>query len=102
MAKLLALYKTPKDAAAFDRYYFANHVPLAKTIPGLRKYEVTDGGVGMPEGPSGYHLVATLHFDSLADIQAGFASPEGQKAAADLGNFADGGVELLVFDTKEV
>ena len=36
MATLLAMYKPPKDAAAFDRYYFGTHVPLAKTIPGLR------------------------------------------------------------------
>ena len=28
MAKLLALYKTPADPAAFDRYYFSKHVPL--------------------------------------------------------------------------
>jgi uncharacterized protein (TIGR02118 family) len=102
MAKLIALYKHPKDAVAFDRYYFATHVPLAKTLPGLKKYDVSDGGVNTPEGPSVYHLAATLYFDSVAAIQAAFASPEGQKTAADLGNFADGGVELLVFDTKEV
>ena len=102
MAKLIALYKHPKDTAAFDRHYFAKHVPLAKTIPGLRKYDVSEGAVNTPEGPSAYHLVATLYFDSVGAIQAAFASPEGRSAAADLGNFADGGVELLVFDTKEV
>lgn len=102
MARLVALYKTPKDLTAFDRYYFSTHIPLAKTIPGLRKYEVSDGGVHSPGGPSGYHLVAILHFDSVADIQAAFASPEGQSTAADLGNFADGGVELLLFETREV
>lgn len=102
MARLVALYKTPKDLTAFDRYYFSTHIPLAKTIPGLRKYEISDGGVDSPGGHSGYHLVATLHFDSVADIQAAFASPEGQATAADLGNFADGGVELLLFDTREV
>ncbi|MBL8514234.1 MAG: EthD family reductase, partial [Betaproteobacteria bacterium] len=31
MAKLIALYKTPTDKAAFDDYYFGKHVPLAKT-----------------------------------------------------------------------
>ena len=102
MARLAALYRMPKDPAAFDRYYFSTHVPLAKTIPGLRKYEVSDGGVGLPEGPSDYHLVAILHFDTVADIEAAFASPEGQATAADLGKFADGGVELLLFQTREV
>ena len=102
MARLIALYKTPKDPAAFDRYYFATHAPLAKKIPGLRKYEVSQGGVQAPGGASGYHLVATLHFDGVAAIQAALASPEGQATAGDLGNFADGGVELLIFETRDV
>jgi uncharacterized protein (TIGR02118 family) len=101
VAQLIALYKTPKDAKAFDAYYFSTHVPLAKKIPGLHKYEVSDGGVGGPGGGA-YHLVALLSFNSAADIGAGLGTPEGQAAAGDLGNFADGGVELLVFDTKTV
>jgi uncharacterized protein (TIGR02118 family) len=102
MARLVALYKTPKDLSAFDRYYVSTHIPLAKTLPGLRKYEISDGGVHSPGGVPGYHLVATLHFASVADIHAALASPEGQATAADLGNFADGGVELLLFETREV
>jgi uncharacterized protein (TIGR02118 family) len=102
MAKFVVLYKTPKDRAAFDRYYFATHVPLAKKLPGLRKYDVSEGGVHGPGGESAYHLVATLDFDSPSAIKAALASPEGQAAAGDLGNFADGGVELLFFDTKDV
>ena len=30
MAQLLALYHQPADPAAFDRYYFETHVPIAK------------------------------------------------------------------------
>ena len=102
MARLLAMYKMPKDTAAFDKYYFNTHVPLAKKVPGLRKYEVSAGGVATPGGPSAYHLIGALYFDSMVDIQAAFASPEGQAAAADIANFADGGVELVMFDTKDV
>ena len=32
MARILAIYKTPADKAAFDKYYFEKHVPLAKTM----------------------------------------------------------------------
>ena len=102
MAKVLALYKKPADAAAFDAYYFSTHVPLAKKIPGLRGYEVSTGPVASGQGDSAYRLVAILSFDSLAAIQSGLASPEGQATAADLANFAQAGVELLMFDTKEV
>jgi uncharacterized protein (TIGR02118 family) len=94
--------QTPTDAAAFDKHYFEKHVPLAKKIRGLRKYDVSKGGVGTPFGPSAYHLVAILEFDDLAAIQAAFASAEGQAAAADVQTFATGGVELFMFDTREV
>ena len=101
MAKLLVLYKTPTDAAAFDRYYAETHIPLAKKIPGLRHYEISRGPVATPAGPAGVHLVATLTFDSVAALQAGLGSPKGQAAAGDLGNFASGGVDLLVYETAE-
>ena len=102
MAQLVVMYKTPRDAAAFDKYYFDKHVPLAKKIPGLRKYEVNNGQVATPAGPSGIHLVAILHFDDMAAIQNAFASAEGQAAAGDLQNFATGGADLYFFDTREV
>ena len=76
MASLVVMYKTPKDAAAFDKHYFETHVPLAKKIPGLRKYEVSQGPVATPTGPSAFRLVATLYFDNLAAVQAAFASAE--------------------------
>jgi uncharacterized protein (TIGR02118 family) len=102
MAALVVLYQKPHDESAFDSHYFSKHVPLAKRIPGLRSYEVSTGPVGTPQGPSPYHLVATLRFDSLEAIQKALGSPEGQAAAADLGNFAQAGAELLVFDTREL
>ena len=102
MAQLVVMYKTPKDPAAFDRYYFGTHVPLAKKIPGIRKYEVNRGPVMTPEGASAVHLTAIIHFDDLAAVQHAFASPEGQVAAADVQTFATGGVELFFFETREV
>lgn len=102
MAKLVVLYNKPADVAAFDAHYFNKHVPLAKTIPGLRSYEVSDGPVGTPQGPAPYHLVAILTFDSMADIGAAFASKEGQATAGDLANFAQAGAQLLMLETREV
>ncbi|HWS11032.1 MAG TPA: EthD family reductase [Xanthobacteraceae bacterium] len=102
MGRLVVMYKTPRDATAFDKHYFDKHVPLAKKIPGLRKYEVNKGPVATPAGPSGIHLVAILHFDDMAAIQNAFASAEGQAAAGDLQNFATGGADLYFFDTREV
>jgi uncharacterized protein (TIGR02118 family) len=41
-----------------------------------------------------------LHYDDVAAIQKAMASPEGQAAVADLQNFATGGVDILIFDTR--
>ena len=102
MARLLVLYKAPKDTTAFDKYYFETHVPIAKKIPGLRKYEVSQGPVVTPAGPSDFYLIAILHFDDMAAIQNAFASAEGQAAAADVGTFASGGADMLLFDDRLV
>jgi uncharacterized protein (TIGR02118 family) len=104
MARLVVMYRTPKDAAAFDKYYFETHVPIAQKIPGLRKYEVNQGAVASPAGDPGIHRIAVLHFDSMAAIQTAFASPQGQAAAADVAVFAPdpGSVQMLMFETRQV
>jgi uncharacterized protein (TIGR02118 family) len=102
MPKLLVLYGKPKDPAQFDAHYFAKHVPMAKRLPGLRRYEVSAGPINMPQGGPPYHLVAQLEFESMQALGAAMASPEGKAVGADLANFASGGADLLVFETREV
>src|SRR5437016_6246597 len=65
MAQLLALYNTPADPADFDRYYHETHIPIAKKIPGLRSYRISNGPVQALAG-NAPHLVAILDFDSMA------------------------------------
>jgi uncharacterized protein (TIGR02118 family) len=102
MAQVVVTYKTPKDPAVFDKYYAEIHTPLAKKMPGLRKFQVSQGPIVSPAGPSDIHLIATLSFDSMAAVQAAFGSPEGKAAAGDLKNFATGGAEIMFYDTREV
>jgi uncharacterized protein (TIGR02118 family) len=100
MATLLALYSRPEDSAKFDDHYFTTHVPLAKKLPGLLSYQVSKGLTTLTG--SGPHLVATLKFKSVADIQAALASPQGKAAAGDFANFASAGVTLMTFEDQEV
>jgi len=101
MARLLVMYKTPRDAAAFDKHYAKKHIPIAKKIPGVRQYEISKGGVATPGGPAPYHLIAILHFDDMAAIQRAFASAEGQAAVADVQAFATGGVDIFMFESAD-
>ncbi len=102
MAEVVVLYKTPKDPGAFDKYYAETHIPLAKKMPGLRRYRISQGTVATPAGPSGVHLTAILSFDSMAAVQSAFGSAEGKATAADVPKFASGGADLMFFDTRDV
>jgi uncharacterized protein (TIGR02118 family) len=102
MAKIIAMYKTPADPAAFDRYYFGPHLKLAKAVPGLKGYEVTRGPIMSLAGPAPWYLVAVLSFESMAAIQAALSSPQGQAVAADLANFASAGVEILMSGSEAI
>jgi uncharacterized protein (TIGR02118 family) len=66
------------DGGSGNDYYFNKHLPLAKTLPGLRSYEVTQGDVMGVAGKHGAYLVA----------------------AADLANFAGAGVDLMMAETR--
>ena len=104
MSRMVVIYRTPKDVEAFDRHYFEIHVPLANKLPGLRKYEVSDGPIATPVGPADVFRIGTLYFDSMAALKQAFASPEGQAAGADRRLYApdDSGVQMFLFDNREV
>jgi len=104
MARMVVIYNPPKDPAAFDKHYVEIHVPLAKKLAGLRKYEVSRGPIATLPGGSGVHMIAMLHFDDLAAIQNAFVSPEGQACGADRMIFApsDADYKMFLFDDCEV
>jgi len=86
-------YKQPADPEAFDTYYNEKHLPLASQIPGVTRFaagktETFDGTT-----PDNY-LIAEISFESKEKALAALASPEGQAATADLGNFATGGAAI--------
>jgi uncharacterized protein (TIGR02118 family) len=104
MARMVVVYKKPADVKAFEKHYFETHIPLAKKIPGLRKYEISRGPVTAVAGPPDVYLIGTLYFDEVDAIKRAFASPEGQAAAADRRLYApdDSGVQMFLFDSREV
>ena len=93
MAKLIVVYRIPRDPAEFDRYYAQVHTPLAKKIPGLRRLEVTRL-TGAPSGASDLYLIAELYFDNAAARETALATNEGKATEADVPKFAEGIVSV--------
>ena len=104
MAKLVAVYRTPNDVEAFEKHYFETHVPLAKKMPGFKRYEVSKQPVSVVAGPDDVFLIGTVYFEDLEALQNAFASPEGRACAADRRVFApdETGVQIFTFETREV
>ena len=100
MIQLTVLYGHPQDPAAFDRHYQETHAVLAQTIPGLKGFVVSKLATLDPHEPSPYYMVATLYFESMAALQSALQSPEGQKTAGDVPNFATGGSTLMVGEVE--
>jgi uncharacterized protein (TIGR02118 family) len=101
MAKMTVIYQEPTDKEFFDRHYFEVHVPLAKQLPGLKKYEINNGTVISTTGDPEPYLVANLYFESMEAMKIAFQSAIGQQCAADrkilAGNDA---VQIYLYDTK--
>ena len=93
MAKLIVVYRIPRDPAEFDRYYAQVHTPLVKRMPGLRRLEVTRL-TGTPSGASDLYQIAELYFDNAAAREAALASNEAKATEADLSKFAEGIVSV--------
>lgn len=101
-AYLLALYNQPLDRDAFEEYYAQTHLPLAARLPRVRSFDINVGSVMSPDGSEPFYRIAAVMWDSMDDLQAALASPEGQATAADLANFATGGVTLALLDAERI
>lgn len=82
MIKLLALYKAPKDVAAFMEHYKSVHLPLVAKVPGIVKTEVTQISATIV-GEPGNFLLAEMYFEDEASFDRAMASAENAAAGKD-------------------
>lgn len=95
MIKATVLYGHPANADAFEKYYKETHLQLVAKVRGIVKSEWTKF-LPNPDGSSAdYYRMAELYFARLAEMQQTLGSPEGNAMAADLSNFASGGVTII-------
>jgi len=96
MIKATVLYGHPTDANAFEKYYAETHTPIALSMKGVDKMELTKFLSAPDGGKPAYYRMAELYFTGPAEMQQSMSSTEGQATAADLANFATGGVTMII------
>jgi uncharacterized protein (TIGR02118 family) len=102
MAKMTAIYKIPKDIEFFEKHYFEVHIPLAKQLPGLIKYEINDGKIVSTTGHSETYRIANLYFESMEAMMKAFQTEIGQQCAADRKILASNEeVQIYLYNSKE-
>lgn len=99
MVKVIALYRTPADAAAFERWY-VQHLARIERIPHLRRLEVSRIW-GTPAGASPFHLMVEMYFDDRSTMEAALQSPEAMEASMDLARVMAGQVLVMFADAFE-
>ncbi|WP_179345519.1 EthD family reductase [Winogradskyella ursingii] len=96
MHKLTVLYGHPTDVETFETYYKTKHLPLAATMKGVAKLELTKI-LGTTDGSKPeFYRMAEIYFSDMEQLQKTMSSPEGQATSADLENFATGGVQVMI------
>jgi uncharacterized protein (TIGR02118 family) len=85
----------------FVDYWFEEHGPIAKKLPGLKRYVTS-----VPSDPerAGYDGVLELYFEDTGALKAAFDSEAGQRTVADAENFLDvgAGPRLIVEETVQL
>lgn len=101
MNKLTVLYGHPHDPAAFDKYYWEVHIPLARKMTGLLGWTLGKCESAVPGEPPHYYMIVSLYTATRAEMDPILASPEGQATLADVPKFATGGVTFM-YDQETV
>ena len=101
-AIVTVLYNPPKNAADFERYYSATHLPLVVANQediGFKRADLTKFSSTLDGKKPPFYRQAELYFDSMDDLQKGVATPGFKKVADDLKYFASGGLIGMVATT---
>ena len=97
MFKLVILLKKKSTLsdADFAKYLLETHAPLAKKMPGIRRY-VVNIVRRPPNREPDYHGVVELSFDDVSAMKNAFASLEGKATSKDTEVFSDNATVLYI------
>ena len=100
MHKLVVLYAKPADPDHFRDYCVTNHLPLVVNLPGLLAWRYSFD-VAATDGEAPYFAVFEADFAVAAALAAARSSPQGRRLAADVANYATGGVVVIDYPVRD-
>lgn len=102
-AKLVVLYPTPRDPAAFERAYREEHAPMVTpaSFKGITKFVASRITSTADGGQAPFARVAELHFPSLQTLQAAAGSEPAKRAVAHAIAISSGGPPLFLVAEEE-
>ena len=87
---IVVLHKRTDTTTEEFRHHVQNvHGPLAKKLPGLKRYVQNIVQADLKRKPPAWDAVMELYFANRDEMEAAWASPEGAASDADLPAFAD-------------
>lgn len=87
---MVVLYRRPDlTPAQFRRHLEQVHAPLAKGLPGLKKYKQNHVTLDPKRKHPGWDAIVELYFASRGEMEAAWATPQGAASDGDLPLFAD-------------
>ena len=98
-AIVTVIYKTPKDTAAFEKYYAEKHIPLVVATQnqiGFDRAELTKFDANLDGSKPARYRQAELYFPSMDALKKGTATAAFKEVVGDLPKFATGGFDALV------
>ena len=87
---MVVLYRRPGlPVAEFFHHLQRVHAPLAKALPGLKRYTQNHVAPDSKRNHPGWDAIVELYFENRESMESAWASPQGAASDSDLPLFAD-------------
>ncbi len=99
MVKFCVFYHgKPEDPAAFDNYYWTQHLPIVARWPRLKRILISKG-----QPDDDIYQIAELYFDSRMEMETALRSRERAMAAEDAKKFPrfNGEIKRRTFEVTD-
>ena len=97
----MVAFEEPRDPDEFERHFWDVHIPVAKEMPGLRRYTVSRNVA--PVRGDAFFQISELDWADMGALEQAFQSSAGRATAHDVAELAPAdGVRSVVYDVEDV